>query len=436
MGIFSEVVADSRPRFAPRVPAAPETPEMTAPASDEKSPEPEVPSVTESSIMVLGVEERTGDVASATGQVTLNRSNVPEPVSRQGEGPSSTHKPAAAVSRTAKEVVSDVLRLSGERNPEQGTTGVYGIVHSGNEARGVLGERSRLEGTETRSYVDLDAHASVPSPLGRSAAVKNGSSFERGSELSENVESGSLISERSSGSYGELENVTGALAGSQKPGPTPPPPHYSSPVAAAPAPARALTPDPTGLRPAPRTPGPPGEGGVTSPTSSPPISLPSNRRGGQGEAETNGEKAGRSTLPSPGGPGVREAGQRPVRPGVRAESPRSSQEPMDQPAGPAPAQSAEEAAAPASVRSAVVAAAGREAMASMPPISPVVPSPIAVPVSRRPAPARQQPAAPRVQIGRIEVIVTAPAPPARPAPSSAPTSKPGALASRRYLKSL
>ncbi|HEX3130746.1 MAG TPA: hypothetical protein VH394_25645, partial [Thermoanaerobaculia bacterium] len=59
----------------------------------------------------------------------------------------------------------------------------------------------------------------------------------------------------------------------------------------------------------------------------------------------------------------------------------------------------------------------------------------AAPVAPRREPPRE-PAGPRVQIGRLEVIVTAPAPAAPAKTPVAPSPKPGALASRRYLRSL
>ncbi len=391
MGLFSEVVADSRPRSGP---GAPRTTQPVAQVDQEGS------------TMISEVEERS------TGP-------------RQGADPSSPLIEAAAVSRTA-EGSSTVQYRKGKRSTEEGTTDVKGKDFGRSEAN--LSEQSRQERTTNGLHVDLDAHASEPSFSGQTA-VSSGAPFKSEAELS-----GSLESRRtktlSNGPHGETDNGTVVPEGSRNPGKAPlsPEPEAVAPSAvksaealppvkqavaaegrrervfetseapetteknrhesaAAKSPSSILASEPG--RPSPPAPLPERERGEARALASSP-SVETRERGGDGRAQTPSV----TTLPSPApgeGPGVRAAGHE------------------RQPATPA--------AQPA----------------------PVAQAPLVVPVLAPVAPRREpprEPAGPRVQIGRLEVIVTAPAPAAPVAPPAAPSPKPGALASRRYLRSL
>jgi hypothetical protein len=183
MGLFSDVVADSRPRSGPGMPAAP-----TLPVAQVDQ---------EGSTMISAVKERS------TGP-------------RQGADPSSPLIEAAAVSRTA-EGSSTVQYRKGKRSTEEGTTDVKGKDFARSEAN--LLEQSRQERTTEGLHVDLDAHASVPSFSGQTA-VSSGAPFRSEAELS-----GSLESRRtktlSNGPHGETDNGTVVPEGSRNPGKAP-----------------------------------------------------------------------------------------------------------------------------------------------------------------------------------------------------------------------
>src|SRR5687768_18531234 len=120
MGLFSDVVADSRPRPALAAQAA----GPFAAPSDGIGAETEFASELTGSTMSLGVEER------------------PVIGPRQGVDPSSPQEPVAAVSRTAK-VVNEVFRhRKGKRSREQETTDGQNIDRDGNEENEVLEEQN------------------------------------------------------------------------------------------------------------------------------------------------------------------------------------------------------------------------------------------------------------------------------------------------------
>jgi hypothetical protein len=384
MGLFSDVVADSRSRVipGPAIPAKGTGP--VAVSSDQRDQE--------RGTMISGVEERTAESASVSREIQPDPGRAQDAEPRQGADPSPLKASAAAVSRTVVGVFRD---LKGKRSTEEGTTDGHDKDFGRNEDE-LLGERNRQESTTNGLHVDLDAHASVPSLSGQTA-VSSGASFKREAELSGNTDS-RRTNHLSNVSHGELDNGTAVLDGRQSPGKAPLPPEpkavvpsavksaealppvkqavaaegrrervfealpEASPTAAAPEPSRLDRPSPPAPLPAAR-PDPRERGEARAPASSP--SVETRERGGGGRAQTP------SVAVSPSA-GVRAAGHE--RPLVNLAVPR--REPPREPAGP------------------------------------------------------------RVQIGRLEVIVMAPAPAAPVAPSAAPSPKPGALASRRYLRSL
>ncbi len=386
MGLFSDVVADSRPRALPGTPMS--------------SAMPAMPSDQERSTMFSEGEERTGDSASEPREIPTDPGRAQDPAPRQGVDSSLPKVSVAAVSRTVEGVVRD---LKGKRSTERGTTDGQNEDTGSSEA--VLRNRNRKERTANGLHVDLDAHESAPSFSGQTA-VSSGPSFDRGSGDSETTDSKLFSLDQSTGTHGEPDKGTAVPEGRQSPGKIPPPPEPKAVVPSAlrlPTEATPLKESAEGRRervfevsleaPADRA----GHATRPSPPAPLPTSLPDPRERGEvrrpasapSESAASQDKSGDgrvptpivATPPSPGGPGVRPG----EGPGVRA-----------------------------------------------------LPVPESVPAARREA--SREPSGPRVQIGRLEVIVLAPTPPAPPvapvAPPSSSSPKPGALASRRYLRSL
>jgi hypothetical protein len=387
MGLFSDVVADSRPRVIPGGPAIPA--KGTGPvavSSDQRDQE--------RGTMISGVEERTAESASVSREIQPDPGRAQDAEPRQGADPSPLKASAAAVSRTVVGVFRD---LKGKRSTEEGTTDGHDKDFGRNEDE-LLGERNRQESTTNGLHVDLDAHASVPSLSGQTA-VSSGASFKREAELSGNTDS-RRTNHLSNVSHGELDNGTAVLDGRQSPGKAPLPPEPKAVVPSAVKSAEAL----------------------------PPVKQAVAAEGRRERVFDSIEKAPTATT----SPLIVTA--EPGRPSPPAPLPASHPDPRE----------GGEARAPASSPSVETRERGGGGRAQTPSVA-VSPSPgvrsagherllVNLAVPRREAP--REPAGPRVQIGRLEVIVMAPAPAAPVAPSAAPSPKPGALASRRYLRSL
>ncbi len=421
MGIFSDAVADSRPRAFLSGAASPASP---------ASPTSPIPADQERSTMISEGEERPAHAGP-----------------RQGADPSPQKDDAAAASRAVEGVVR---YRKGKRSTEEGTTNGHD-KDFGRSENELLGERNRQGRTTNGLHVDLDAHESEPSFSGQTA-VSSGPSFKREAELSGNTDS-KRSNHLSNVSNEELDNGTVVPEGSQNPGKAPllPEPEAVAPSAVKPAGAlppkenvtaegrrervfdgsavgKAATPPTSpvttpelsrgersdgGLRPSPPAPllaahPDPRERGAAQ-RAAPVPSEPAFEKGARESVSRSGDGRAPSpdvaTLPSPGGPGGRPG----EGPGVRAAG---HERPLAAP-------TAQPVAMP-SAPPAVFAAPRRDGRDGR---------------DRREA--SREPSGPRVQIGRLEVIVVAPAPAVAPAaPAAAPSPKPGALASRRYLRSL
>jgi hypothetical protein len=371
MGLFSDVVADSRPRSLPA-----RTTGSIAPLDQE------------SSTMISVVEERSAGP-------------------RQGVDPSPPSNEAVAVSRTAE----GIFRLpKGKRSTEEGTTNGHDKDFGRSEDE-LLGERNRQERTTDGLHVDLDAHFGVPSLSGQTA-VSSGAPFKRETELSGNTDS-KRTNHLSNVSNEELDNGTGVPEASQNPGKAPLPPEPEAVVPSAAKSAEALPP----VKQATATEG---------------------RRERVFEDDRNESPAAKRSplivapepdLPSPPAPlPERERGETRRSASVPSVSARG-EESARSGDGRVPAPNVATLPSPAPGEGPGVRAAGHER-----PLAAPISAPTVLAAPRREAP--REPSGPRVQIGRLEVIVTAPAPAAPAAPPSAPSPKPGALASRRYLRSL
>jgi hypothetical protein len=403
MGIFSDAVADSRPRVSPGMPGMPDMPGMPGTPGTQGVP---------ATSPILSDQERGT-------MISEGEERPAQAVPRQGADPSPQKDDAAAASRA----VEGVFRyLKGKRSTEKGTTNGHDKDFGRSEDHLVLGERNRQGSTTNGLHVDLDAHASEPSFSGQTA-VSSGPSFKREAELLGTADS-KRSNHLSNVSNEELDNGTGVLDGSQNPGKAPLLPEPEAVVPSAVKPAGALPPQEVAAEErrgrvldavAPNEassifraetfsaergdqPGGGASRGILTPR--PPLPSPNPPYPGRGGATTqNPENTKGGGSPSPGGgwEGDGRGGQ-----GVRAaghERPLAAQ--VSSPVAPP----------------AVFAAPRRDRR------------------DHREAP--REPSGPRVQIGRLEVIVVAPAPAVAPAaPAAAPSPKPGALASRRYLRSL
>ena len=385
MGLFSDIVADSRPRMSPGMPAR-----MAEPAALRDQ---------ESSTMISAVEERS------TGP-------------RQGATSSSPLIEAAAVSRTAEGSSTDQYR-KGKRSTEEGTTDVKGKDFGRSEAN--LGEQSRQERTTNGLHVDLDAHASVPSLSGQTA-VSSGAPFKSEAELSGYTES-KRAKTLSNGPHGETDNGTVVPEGSRNPGKAPLSPEPEAVAPSAVKSAEALPPVKQAVA----------AEGRRERVSDASIETPSieNTFNPSRKAADQTAEPGRPSPPAP--LPERERGETrrsaPV-PSVSARGEESARSGDGQ--GPAPSVATLPSPAPGEGPGVRAAGPERPPAAQVAPQVVVAPPPLVAP--RREPP--REPVGPRVQIGRLEVIVTAPAPAAPATPPSAPSPKPGALASRRYLRSL
>ncbi len=435
MGLFSDIVADSRPRSwraNPSRPAGPAAGAAIDPAIDPtKRPGeagPETLSNQERSTMSWGVEERTDDSASVSRKILTEPGRAQDFEPRQGVTPSLPQNPAAAVSRTDEGVIR---YRKGKRSTEQGTTDGQNGDYADSENE-LLGDQNRQERTTSGLHVGLDAHASVPSFPGQTAVV-SGAPFKSEAELSVHTDSRSTY-HLSTGSHGETQNGTAVLEGRQNPGKALLPPQTPAVVPPAVKPEEAMP-----LKELAAGGG--RERGSSKATNetfsidraadagrpSPPAPLPA----AHPDPRERGE-ALRSTISPSDSTSDKGSGERASRSGERRElfldaAPLPSLRgkgggEWDQP-GPGVRAAGEE----------------RQAIAPPPTVVSAAPPPLASPAllaSVRREPPRA-PAGPRVQIGRVEVIVTAPAPPpVQAAPAAAPSPKPGALASRRYLRSL
>jgi hypothetical protein len=384
MGIFSDVVADSRPRsFLPGA-ASPTSP---------------IPSDQERSTMISEGEERPAQA-----------------VPRQGVDPSPQKDDAAAASRA---VVGVDRYLKGKRSTEEGTTNGHDKDFGRSEDHLVLGERNRQGRTTNGLHVDLDAHESVPSFSGQTA-VASGPSFKREAELSGTADS-KRSNHLSNVSNEELDNGTVVPEGSQNPGKAPLLPEPEAVAPSAVKPAGALPPKEVAAEER--------RGRVldaVAPNEASSIFRAETFSAERGDQPGGGASRGiltpRPPLPSPNPP-------YPGRGGATTQNPETTQGG----GSPSPGGGWEgDGRGGQGVR-----AAGHERPLTAPTAQPVaMPSapPAVFAAPRREAP--REPSGPRVQIGRLEVIVVASAPAAPSAPPAAPSPKPGALASRRYLRSL